>query len=280
MPAAHKTKICLGRLQIQVSLYTAIQDNDIHFNQVHKDTKERIQYKKTCPSCEGEVKPEDIIKVFQSGKDEYVIITDDDFECLKTENDKTIQIIHFTDLSTINPIYYEKTYFVIPELGSERAFELLRIAMLDEKQTAIAETVLGTKETMMAILPTETGMTVQTLHYIDEVKDLPKQYTKHDVKPDELETAKTMIRSMKKPFEAGHYYDKYQMRLKELIDTKVQAHEIISANAESPVAIDIIDALRENIINNKATKPEVNRAPKRKSQADKKQEDASRLQPK
>lgn len=96
MAGAHRYTLCLGELRIPVCLHTIIQDNNIHFNQLHKDTKERIQTKKTCPSYDGEVKSEDIIRGYEYTKDHYVIISDEELEQCRMENDKRIQIIQFS----------------------------------------------------------------------------------------------------------------------------------------------------------------------------------------
>lgn len=126
MAATHKGAISFGLVHIPISLHTATQDNDIRFNQLCKDDHSRIRYKKTCASCGKEVSTKDIVKGFEYDKDKYVIVTDDDFEAIKTEKDRSIQIIHFTALEDIRPIYYDKTYHVIPETGGDKAFELLR----------------------------------------------------------------------------------------------------------------------------------------------------------
>ena len=133
MAATHKGGISFGLVYIPVALHTATTDNDIRFNQLCKDGS-RVAYKKVCSSCGKEVGPGDIVKGFQYEKDKYVVVTDEDFEKIKTEKDRSIQILHFSDLSSIRPIYYDKTYHVTPEKGGEKAFELLRRAMLEENK--------------------------------------------------------------------------------------------------------------------------------------------------
>ena len=252
MAVARKGAISFGLVHIPVSFYTATQDNDIHFNQLHKGTNERIQYKKTCPHCGEEVKTEDIVKGYQYDKDHYVIVTDEDIEKIKTEADKSFKIIHFTDLSNITPIYFDKTYNIIPEAGGERAFELLRTAMLEEHKIAIAKSVIGTKETLLAIMPNETGMLVDTLFYADEVRELPKTYAKPEVIPEELKMAKALIDSMDKLFEPEQYRDEYQIRLRALIEQKISGQETVAAKEEEPSnVINLMDALKASVENQK-----------------------------
>lgn len=262
MAVSHKGAISFGLVHIPVSLYTATQDNDIHFNQLHKGTKERIRYKKTCPHCGEEVKSEDIVKGYEYDKDHYVIMTDDDFEKIKTEKDKSIQILHFTDVSNIEPIYFDKTYHAVPDAGGEKAFELLRKAMLEEKKIAIAKTVMGTKETLMAIIPSESAILFETLFYQDEIKELPKSFIRPEVNADELKMAKTLIDSMVKPFESEQYHDEYQERLRQVLEQKINGNEIV-ASAEEPESsnvIDLMDALKASIEQNKSEKSPKKRA--------------------
>ena len=264
MAAVHKGAISFGLVHIPVSLYTATQDNDIHFNQLHKKTLERIRYKKTCPHCGEEVKTEDIVKGYQSDPDHYVVVTNDDIEKIKTEKDKTIHILHFADVKQIAPVYFDKTYNVMPEAGGEKAFELLRTAMQQENKVAIAKTVMGTKDTLLSIMPTDSGIIMEKLFYKDEIKEMPKAYTKPEVNPEELKMAKALINSMDKPFEPEKYHDEYQVRLKELIEKKINGQEVVTAKQEQEGGnvIDLMEALKKSVEQNK-------KAPKTRSTAKK-----------
>lgn len=163
MPAAHKGAISFGLVHIPVALHTATQDNDIHFNQLCKEDGSRVKYKKVCANCGKEVGTQDIIKGFEFAPGQYVTMTDADFEKAKTEKDKTIQILHFTDIKNIRPIYFDKTYHAVVEAGGDKAYELLRKAMLDEGKIAIAKTVMGQSEKLLCLIPTTKGMLVETL---------------------------------------------------------------------------------------------------------------------
>jgi len=259
-----KTAISFGLVHIPVSLHTATTDADIRFNQLHRETKERIRYKKTCHNCGEEVTAEDIVKGFEYEKGKYVIVTDDDFEKIKTEKDRTIQILHFADLNQIDPVYYDKTYHTIPELGGEKAFELLRRAMLDENKIAIAKTVIGTKETLLALIPRDEGIIAETMFYEDEIKELPRTYTKQPVGEAELAMAKTLISSMIKPFETSQYRDEYQARLKELISQKIAGKETVTPASE-PLGnvIDLMEALKKSVENAAAGEPKKTRTRKK-----------------
>lgn len=235
-------------MYIPVGLYTATQDNDISFNQLCKEDNSRVKYKKVCAHCGKEVQSSDIVKGFEYEKDKYVIMNDDDFEKAKTEKDKSIHILHFTDLQAIRPIYYDKTYHAVPEAGGDKAFELLRQAMKQENKVAVAKTVMGTQEKLLALIPTEDGMLVETMFFRDEVKDSPKETAKPAVNESELTMAKTLIGAMVKPFEPELYDDEYQTRLREIIEQKINGKEVTSAPSETTAnVIDIMEALKASL---------------------------------
>jgi len=220
MAVSHRGAISFGLVHIPVGLYTATQDNDIHFNQLCREDGSRIKYKKVCASCGKEVSAKDIVKGFEYDKDKYVIMTDEDFEKAKSEKDKTIHILHFTNLNSIRPIYYDKTYHAIPEAGGDKAFELLRKAM----------------------------KFIETMFFADEVKQAPKESTHPEVNEAEMTMAKTLINAMVKDFEPSLYKDEYQVKLREIIEQKIAGEDITASAPEVQVnAIDIMEALKQSL---------------------------------
>lgn len=255
MAIAHKTVITFGLVAIPVAMYTAIQDNDLHFNQLHKNDNERIKYKKVCSHCGKEITSADIIKGYQYDKDHYVVVTDDDLEKIKTEKEKSIQILHFANLNQISPVYYDKTYQAIPEAGGDKAFELFREALYEEQKIAIGKTVMGTKETLLAIIPRKDGILISTMFYEDEIKELPKSYNKPEISDAELNMAKILINSMDVPFNPSAYKDEYQIKLRKLIETKIEGKEVVAAKTEAPNnIINLMDALKASVEQNQAKK--------------------------
>ncbi len=248
MGVSHKGAISLGLLYIPVGLYTTTRDNDVKFNQLCKDTKERVKYKKYCPSCNKEVKSDDIIKGYEYENDKYVIMTEEEIEKIKTKKDKTIHIIQFVNLAEINQIYYERNYYAIPEAGAEKAFELLRSAMLSEQKVALAKTVIGTKENLIVLYPTEDGLIAKTLFYQDEIVTIPKQIAHTELNDAEINMAKTLINSMTGPFDASIYKDEYQERLRDAILQKIHGEDIVAADTAAPSnVIDLMEALQRTL---------------------------------
>jgi len=245
---SRKSVITFGMVAIPIAMYTATQDNDIHFNQLHKEDNSRIKYKKTCAHCGKELATDDIVKGFEYDDDKYVVITDEEIEKIKTEKEKSIQILHFAQLNQISPVYYDKTYQAAPETGGDKAFELLRAALMAEQKIAIGKTVMGTKDTLMAIIPREDGILISTMFYADDIKELQKQYTKSSISEQELNMAKTLINSMDTPFDPSKYKDEYQVKLKELVEAKISGQEVVAAKSqgESKV-IDLMEALKASV---------------------------------
>ena len=265
MPVAHRSAISFGLVHIPVGLYTATQDNDVRFNQLCKEDFSRVRYKKVCSGCGKEVRNSDIVKGFEYADGEYVVVTDEEFESVKTEKDKSIRILHFTDLSAIPPIYYDKTYHLLPEKGSEKAFELLRTAMRREDKVAVAQAVLGNKDTLLCILPGEEGLLLETLFFADEIKELPKGYVKPALSEPELEMAEALIRSMDRPFAPSAYQDEYQARLRELIQRKIQGKQLKKPReTREDNIIDLMEALQASLAQQEqAARPKRKTTPKK-----------------
>lgn len=256
MAVANKTVISFGLVAIPIAMYTATQNHDISFNQLHKEDHQRIKYKKVCAHCGKEVSETDIVRGYQYDKDHFVIITQDEIEKIKTEKEKSIQILHFANLNQISPVYYDKAYHVVPEAGGDKAFELLRHALMDEQKIAIGKTVMGSHETLMAIIPREDGMMIATMHFEDEIKSLPKAYNKPEVSEQELGMARTLINSMDTPFDPAAYQDEYQVKLRQLIEDKIAGKEVVAATTtETSNVIDLMDALKASIEQTKPEKP-------------------------
>lgn len=245
---SRKSVITFGMVAIPIAMYTATQDNDIRFNQLHAEDNSRIRYKKTCAHCGKEITSKEIVKGYEYDKDKYVVITDEEIEKIKTEKEKSIQILHFARLNQISPVYYEKTYQAAPEAGGEKAFELLRSALVAERKIAIGKTVMGAKDTLMAIIPREEGILISTMFFADEVKEIQKQYIKPEVAEQELDMAKLLINSMDTPFDPSRYKDEYQARLRGLIEAKISGKEVVAAEPESAgKVIDLMDALKASV---------------------------------
>ncbi|MCC8180039.1 MAG: Ku protein [Planctomycetes bacterium] len=248
MAVAQKGAITFALVYIPVELYIATQDNDIRFNQLSKKSKGRVRYKKVDEVTGKELTNDDIVKAYQYEKDKYVEVSDEDFESIKTERDRSIKILQFTDMDEISPVYYNRSYYVLPQKGGEKAFELLRTAMRNRTKVAIGQTVMGSNEVVMALIPEDKGILLETLYYYDEIKDVPKEVRPAEIGDAELDMADKIIGSMEKPFQPQEFHDDYQARLRELIESKIEGREIsIPKQESSGNIINLMDALKASI---------------------------------
>lgn len=247
--AGRKGAIAFGLVYIPVELFTATQDDAVRFNQLVKDSMKRVRYVKTCPDCKRELKPEDIVKGYQYEKGKYVVVDDEELDAIKTDADRAMKIVQFSDIDEVPPLYFEKPYQVVAQPGGEKALELLRRAMVDEGKIAIGTTVLGNSETPIALIPHDDDLVMMTLHYQSEVKDVPKTLQHPDVADEELSMAKQLVESMTAPFDPSRFRNTYQEKLMQLIQDKIAGKQIVAESQEAQPSniINLMDALSASL---------------------------------
>ena len=240
-----KTSISFGLVYIPVVLKPSVKPNDISFNLIDKKTKSRVKYEKTCVDCDGRiVRQDDIIKGYQYEKDQYVFFTDEDFENIKAPKDKTISIEKFVCAKDIDPIYYEKAYYVTPDKSASKAFSLLCNAMTLEKRVGVAKTVIGTKEHLVTLRPTDGGLVLNTMYFDDEVQIAPS-FNLEKPSSDETKIAKTIINNMTGKFVASDYKDEYREKILKAIELKIAGKKIVPMKRGKPAQIiNLMDALK------------------------------------
>lgn len=241
--AAHKGAISVSLLHIPCALYTATQDVDLHFNQLCPDGS-RVRFKKVCESCGEEIPSNKILRGYQISPDQFIVIDDADIEAIKTPRDRTIQIQHTCDRASIPTVFYDKTYHMLPEPGGERAYELFRTALLTLDKVAIAKTVMGNSETLLALIPTKEELIAQTLFFADELKDMPKPVRHLELSKEELKLAEQIVSNLERPFEASEHHNEFQRKLRDMVEAKAAGREIIAA-PEAPLnnIVNLMEAL-------------------------------------
>ncbi len=249
MAYSYKGAITFGLVYIPITLSVCIKENDIGFNMLDKKTKSRIKYKKTCVDCNDKVvNNEDIVKGYQYEKDKYVIFTNKDFEKLKSPKDKNITIEQFVNLDEIDPVYFDKAYYVNP-VGADKAYKVLLQALEKQKKAGIAKTVLGTKEVLIVIRARNGVMLVNTLYFHSEVQVAPT-VKKVSVAKKELDLAINLIQQMTEPFKPEKFKDEYHLKVKKAIKQKIAGNEIVESKDEKePVKIiNLMEALQKSLV--------------------------------
>ncbi|MCM1043226.1 MAG: Ku protein [Corallococcus sp.] len=248
MTYSYKGSISFGLVYIPITLHNSIKENDIGFNMIDKKTMSRVKYKKTCAACDGrEVKQEDIVKGYEYEEGKYVIFEDSDFEKIKTKKDKNITIERFVQLDEVDPLYFDRPYYVNPT-GAEKAFAVLLEAMEQENKAAIAKTVLGTKETLILIRSKDGQMLLNTLFFEDEVTKNPAKDIKEKGSSVELKMAKAIIDGMTGEFNPEEYKDEYREKVQQAIEQKIAGKEIVSPKEKNTTTVaNLMDALTKSL---------------------------------
>lgn len=270
MAYSYKGSIGFGLVYIPVTLHSIIRNNDVGFHLIDKKTMSRVKYKKTCADCDGrEVKQEDIVKGYEYEDGKYVIFEEKDFEKLKSKKDKNITIEKFISLEEVDPLYFDKPYYVVP-VGAEKAFCVLVAAMEEEGKAAIAKTVLGTKESLILIRAKNGQMLLNTLFFAEEVTTNPAKQLKEKGSAAELKMAKAIMEGMAGAFHPEDYRDEYRQKVQEAIERKIAGKEIIAPKEGGTNRVsDLMEALTKSL--ELAQRPKAKKAPAKKTARGKKE---------
>ena len=260
MRAIWKGNISFALVSIPISLFSATRKNEISFHHLHKKDMSPISYKRFCDTEGVEVPWEDITKGYEYEKDQYVEITDEDLEKADVEHSKTIQIMEFVSEEEIDPLYFDKPYYLEPQKGGEHAYGLMREALTKSKKIGIAKVLLKSREHLAAVKAVGDLMTMQTMRFAHEIVDagslnVPK---KVEVSKKEMDLANMLIDSMTDTFDPKKYKDDYYEKILEVIDMKVKgvtpAAPAIKGRTTGKV-VDLMEVLKESLKETQHKKP-------------------------
>lgn len=256
-----KGTISFGLVNIPVKMHAATENKDIKLRQLHKECQSPIKYERTCPNCDRDVKNDEIVKAYEYGKDKFVVLDEEDLDALKQEQaDKAVEIVDFVKLEEIDPIYFEKSYFLSPNDGGGKAYGLLRSALKDTSKIGIAKMIIRSKEQLAVIRVYENTLVVETIHYPDEVRqiaDVPNVPEESNTMKKELDTAKMLIEQLTTTFDPEKYNDDYRTALLELIEAKKNNKEVVKGESKPKPenATNLMDALQASLDKTKKEKP-------------------------
>ncbi len=252
MRSMWKGAISFGLVSIPISLYPATEKKDVKFRFLHNECRTPIKYQRVCPACDREVPAEEIVRGYEYEKNRFVIIDDTDLENIPDERSRTIDILDFVDLAEIDPVYYDKTYFLGPGETGEKAYALLRRIMEDTGKVAIARVVIRTKESLAAIRVYRGEMLVmETMFFPDEIRDpaaIPAPAREVKVHDNELKMARELVLNLAEKFDPEKYHDKYRELLLDIIRAKVEGQEVeVPAPRDEGKVVDLLDALKASV---------------------------------
>jgi DNA end-binding protein Ku len=249
MPRAiWKGALNFGLVNVPVGVYSATQDKAIHFNQFEEGTSDRIRYKKVNERTGQEVPAGRIVKGYDLGGGEYVLLTDEELEAAEPEKSRLIEITDFVDLDQIDPVYYRATYYLAPEgEAANKAYALLRQVMRNANKVAIGTVVMRNKEYPVTIRPDDDVLKLETMYFADEIRspstELPELPDASDLSDREVSMAELLLDSMASEWEPDKYHDTHRQKVEALIESKRQGNEIVTGTEVAPASTKVVDLM-------------------------------------
>jgi DNA end-binding protein Ku len=247
MRSIWKGSVAFGLVNVPVKVYSATEDHDIKFHQVHAKDNGRIRYKRTCEVCGEVVEYRDIAKSYESDDGQTVIITDEDIATLPEERSREIEVVEFVPAEQIDPLMYDKSYFLEPDSKSSKSYMLLAQTLAETDRVAIVHFALRSKTRLAALRVKDFGkrevMIVHTLLWPDEIRDpdFPELDKKVDIKPAELKMAGQVVESMTDDFHPEAFTDDYRVEMMELIQAKIDGGQAFSVEEQPAENLDETD---------------------------------------
>jgi DNA end-binding protein Ku len=244
--------ISFGLVSIPVKLYTAASSQSPSFNLLHAKCGSRIRQQRLCPVCNEVVERDDLVRGYEFAKDQYVRITDEELKALEGEASKAIEISEFVPLSTVDPVYFEKSYYLGPDKGGEKPYRLLAEAMAQAGKVALAKFVMRGRENLVLLRSSQNGLMLHAMYFADEVKDFGEIDKGESAKISGAETnlAMRLIGELSNDqFKPEQYDDEYRQRVLDLVNSKAEGKEITIAEpvAQRAQVIDLMAALKESL---------------------------------
>jgi DNA end-binding protein Ku len=252
MRSIWKGAISFGLVSIPVKLYSATEERDVSFHQVHRDDGGRIRYKRVCQACGEEVQYADIAKGYELPSGEVVVLTDDDFADLPLSTSRAIDVLEFVPLDQVDPIYFAKSYYLEPDAAGAKPYVLLREALESSGRVALVKVALRQRESLATLRVRDGVFVLEMMLWPDEIREPAFGFLDEDidVRPQELQMAQSLIDTMAGDFAPEQYGDNYREALQALIDAKVAGREVVAPAepaAQTGTVVDLMAALRASV---------------------------------
>ena len=246
-----KGSISFGLVNIPVRLFAATEEKNVRFHQLHQACRTPIEYRKDCPTCKEEEAPDEIVKGYEYEKGRFVIIADSDLARIPEESTKSIAVVDFVRQEEIDPVYYDRSYYLVPAETGEKAYQLLLQAMVEAGMVAVVRMVLRSRQALGVLRIYEDHMVVETMFYPDEVRPtaaLPAWNRDVKIHENELKMAQELIKNLTAPFDPGKYTDDYRRALLEIIEGKIAGEEVyLAPSPEKGEVVDLMEALKASV---------------------------------
>lgn len=245
-----KGYLTFGLISVPVRLFVAARSERISFNQIHEKCGSRIKQQTWCPVCERVVERNELKKGFETAKGRFLIVEDEEIKKIAPQSSETMEILEFVRGADIDPIYFDSSYFMVPEDAGKKAYELLFQTMQKSGYSAIAKIAMHQREYTVVIRPHGHGLTLHTMFYPEEVRAVP-EYGGSDniqIRPQEVSLAEKLVEGLAADFDPSKYHDEYQSQLSQLIEAKKEGQEMQGPAPKrlAPV-IDLMQALQQSL---------------------------------
>lgn len=267
-----KGSISFGLVNIPVKMFAATEDRDIRFKYIHNKCKTPVKNQRICPTCKEEITSNDIVRGYEYEPGHFVIIEDKDIEAIRPASAKTVEILDFVNLKEIDPIYFDKSYYLSPqETGGSKAYNLLRQAMNDTGRIAVARITIRDKQSLAVLRVLNNVLVLETIFFPDEVRDIkqiPGIPENVNVDERELQMAEQLIENLSAEFNPEKYKDNYREALLTMIHQKIEGEEIVAApEAPQRNVIDLMAALQASLNKTQEMRREMKAAESKKETA-------------
>ena len=242
--------ISFGLVSIPIKVFPATEEKTLRFNQLHDKDGGRIKYQRVCSLCGEEVSFDHIVKGYEYEKDHYVMLEDEDFDAVPVASSRAIDIQQFVDLAEIDPVYYKKSYYLVPEETGVKAYTLLREAMSGDGKVGIAKVSFRDREHLAALRFKDDVFVLETMYWPDEIRAAEFEELSKDVKvrPQEVQMAQTLIENLTDEWNPEQFQDEYRQALLEIVEKKVAGEEItVQPEAEPTKVVDLMEALKASV---------------------------------
>ena len=250
--------ITFGLISIPVHLFSAVEEKSLKFHQLHASDHGRIRYKRVCSVDNEEVPFDEIVKGYEYEKDHYIVFTDEELERLPSDSIRAVDVVSFVPLEEIDPIYFQRSYYLAPEPTGIKAYKLLAQALTESGRVGIAKITLREKEHLATLRLRDGVFVLETMYWPDEVREPDLENVSRDVevRPQELAMAKSLIDNLTDHFDPTQFVDSYRQRLEEAAEAKIAGQEVaVAPTAPEPSQIlDLMEALRASVEATKAKK--------------------------
>lgn len=247
-----KGYITFGLISIPVRLFAAARNERISFHQIHQVCETRIKQQLYCPTCERTVERSEIVKGYEVDKGVNIVVEDEEIKKIAPKSQETMEIMEFVKLGEIDPLYFDASYYVTPEEPGRRAYQLLLETMERTEYAAVAKLAMHQREYTVVIRPKADGLTLHSIFYANEVRAIPEygQTKGTEVKPQEIQLAEQLVKSLAASFDPDKYEDAYQKRLAAMIEAKREGKTVAPTKTPrlAPV-IDLMAALQKSLGN-------------------------------